>query len=137
MEQILLHLFGDYFLQTDKQALNKKKSSYHCLLHCLSYSLIFLFIASWKAVVVIGVTHFIIDRWSVVPYLIAIKNQTKKEVIDKKSYKGKGSYPIKMVYDISNFGFAIDRPFVLSIWLMIITDNTFHLIINYFAIKWF
>lgn len=42
----------------------------------------------------------------------------------------------KEKYDISNFGFATDRPFALSIWLMIIVDNTFHLIINHFALKY-
>lgn len=58
MEQLLIHLFGDYFLQTDKQALNKKKSSWQCFLHILTYSLPFLLIGSWKAVLVIGITHF-------------------------------------------------------------------------------
>ena len=135
MEQILIHLFGDFFLQTDKQALNKKKNSLQCFLHCLTYSLPFLLIASWKAVLVIGITHFLIDRWNVVAYIIACKNGTKKET-DKAFYgEGGGTTRKVKVYDISNFGFAVDRPFALSIWLMIITDNTFHLIINYFAIK--
>lgn len=117
MVQLLLHLFGDYVLQTDKQALNKKKPGFfgfmQCFYHCLFYSLPFLLIGSWLAVLVIGVTHFIIDRSNLVVNLIAWKNKMK---------------------DKSNFGFALDRPFALSIWLMIIFDNTLHLIINYFAL---
>jgi len=105
MEQLLIHLFGDYFLQTDKQALNKKKSSLQCFLHCLTYSLPFLLIASFQSVLVIGITHFLIDRWDIVPYIIYLKNGNKKQVEKR-------------------------------IWLTIIIDNTFHLIINYFAIKY-
>lgn len=28
------HLVGDYLLQNDYMALNKKKSSFHCMVHC-------------------------------------------------------------------------------------------------------
>lgn len=133
MEQLLIHLFGDYFLQTDNQALNKKKSSIQCFLHCLTYSLPFLLIASYPAVLVIGTTHFLIDRWNFIPYLIAIKNGTKKRYTLREQIDG--NYSV-LHYNIENFGFATERPFAISFWLMVITDNTFHLIINYLAIKY-
>ena len=82
MLQLILHGIGDYFLQTDFQALNKKKKGWfgfwQCLKHCITYSLPFLFIGSWQAVTIIFITHFIIDRTNLVAYLLAIKNNVKK-----------------------------------------------------------
>jgi hypothetical protein len=124
MLQLILHGIGDYFLQTDKQALGKKNKGLYgfwcCLKHCVTYSLPFLFIGSWLAVLVIFVTHFIIDRTNIVSYALAIKNNVRKN--------GK--------YDISNFGFEERKPFAISIWLYIITDNLLHIICNYIALKY-
>jgi len=36
---VLGHLVGDYLLQSLRQALNKKKSVWICLEHCLTYTL--------------------------------------------------------------------------------------------------
>lgn len=124
MEQILLHLWGDYIVQTDTQAKGKKCLGWYgtwcCFKHCLTYSLPFLLIGSWKAWLVIFVTHFIINRTKLIDYLLAIKNGVKTD--------GK--------YDISNFGFGLDRPQILTLWLYIIVDNIFHITINYFALKY-
>lgn len=134
MLQLILHGIGDYFLQTDHQALNKKKPGsagfIQCLIHCITYSAIFLFIGSWKAVAIIFITHFIIDRWNLVSWLIAIKNNTKKFVNTMSNTDG------EWVYDLSNFGFAPERPFAISIWLYIICDNLLHIICNYIALKY-
>ena len=35
---ILGHLVGDYLLQNDWMALNKKKSFWHCFWHCFAYT---------------------------------------------------------------------------------------------------
>jgi len=119
MEQLLLHLFGDYVLQNDWMALNKKNRGLTgllaCLTHCILYGLPFLLITNYIAVLSIILTHFIIDRTNIVAKFLAIRNN---------------------VDNIDNFGFAKNRPFALSIWLLIITDNTFHLIINYLLIKY-
>ena len=130
MLQLILHGIGDYFLQTDHQALNKKKAGWlgfwACLKHCITYSLPFLFIGSWKAVLVIFITHFAIDRTNIVAYSLAWKNGVKKTYLDTK----------RTVLDISNFGFGLDRPFAISIWLYIICDNLLHIICNYLALKY-
>ena len=135
MLQLIIHGIGDYFLQTDWQALNKKKPGWlgfwACLKHCIIYSLPFLFIGSWKAVLVIFVTHFIIDRTNLVAYLLAIKNNVKKKPVPE----GKMGWTFPYMYDITNFGFGLERPFTISIWLYIICDNLLHLICNYLAIK--
>jgi len=133
MLQLIFHGIGDYFLQTDYQALNKKKRGWNglkqCLIHCTTYSLPFLFIASWKAVLVIWITHFAIDRTNFVSYALAWKNRT--------IYYGHNYFPNSKKYDISNFGFSKERPFAISIWLNIICDNILHIICNYIAILYF
>jgi hypothetical protein len=121
--QLLLHLWGDYIYgQNDWMATNKKNKGFTgflaCLIHCILYSLPFLLIASWQAVFVIFITHFLIDRTSFVTYLIALKNfRVKKWKIDK-----------------GVCGFDPARPFAVAIWLNIIVDNIIHITINYFAI---
>ena len=135
MLQLILHVFGDYFLQTDWQALNKKKPGFigfwACLKHCALYSTPFLFLGSWKAVLVIFITHFIIDRTNIVAYLLAIKNNVRKQQTAKTAPL---SFPY--TYDISNFGLGLDRPFAISIWIYIIVDNLFHIVCNYLALKY-
>lgn len=119
MEQLLLHLFGDFIVQNDWMAMNKKKPGWlgfkACFIHTLTYSLPFLLITNWLAFLVIWFTHFVIDRTKIVDYFVMWKNGEK---------------------DIENFGFSHERPFALSIWIYIFIDNTFHLIINYMAIKY-
>jgi hypothetical protein len=135
MLQLILHGIGDYFFQTDHDALNKKKAGGHglicCLRHCLTYSLPFLLIGSPAAVGIIFATHFIIDRTNIIAYLIAMKNGTTKE-LPPSAYRSRNT-----AYDISNFGFAPERPFAISIWLYIICDNLTHIICNYLALKYF
>ena len=117
MEQLLLHLLGDYIIQNDNVALNKKKKGFknlmYCVFHCVTYALPFLLITNWFAVLLIAVTHFAIDRTNIVAHFLKLRNN---------------------VPDISNFGFGKERPFALTIWLLIITDNTFHLLINFLII---
>lgn len=143
MLQLILHGIGDYILQTDKQALNKKNKGWFgfrmCLIHCITYSLPFLFIGSWQAVSVIFITHFIIDRTNIVAYALAWKNGVKTTVLTGITLNDKAGLTdtkTKRVYDISNFGFGLNRPFAISIWLYIITDNLLHIICNYVALKY-
>jgi len=137
MLQLIFHGIGDYFLQTDWQALNKKKKGWvglwACIKHCTTYSLPFKFIGSWQAVLAIWISHFIIDRTNIVAYLLAWKNNVKKFVAAKNpTYL----FPYKQVYDISNFGFGLDRPFAITIWLYIICDNLLHIICNHVALTY-
>ena len=75
MPQLLCHLFGDYFLQSDWMAMNKSKRSLPCLVHVCLYTLPFLLLThSWKALLIIAGTHFVIDRFGVVRYFIWLKN---------------------------------------------------------------
>lgn len=118
MEQLLLHLFGDFIVQNDYVALNKKKNTLkgwlYCLWHCTTYSLPFLLITGWRATTLIGISHFIVDKTNIVPHFLRLRN---------------------FAPDTKNFGFLQDRPFAITIWLMIFTDNSLHLILNYLFIR--
>lgn len=124
MVQLLLHLFGDFIIQNDWMALKKKENSFKgyltCLIHCLLYSLPFFLVTGLNGVSLIFLTHFIIDKYHVIEWFLAVRNNAREE----------GKLTIK------NFGYGLQRPFAISIWLMIITDNTIHLILNYLFIKY-
>lgn len=153
MLQLILHGIGDYFVQTDKWALNKKKKGNYglwcCFIHCLTYSLPFIFIGGFAATGIIFITHFIIDRTNIVAYALAWKNGVRKyQIHDTQGYlidlpkeeHIKDTLKFKMAtvtYDISNFGFGLERPFAITIWLYIICDNLCHIICNYVALKYF
>jgi len=130
MIQLILHGIGDYFIQNDWMALNKKKPGWlgtkACLIHCLTYSLPFLLIGSWWAVGVIFITHYIIDRTNIVSWLLAVKNGVKVWNGDMRHYGFK--------YDTRNFGYSLDRPGIITIWLNIICDNLLHIICNFLAL---
>ena len=73
--QLIAHLFGDYFLQSDWMAAEKTKKSLAALAHALTYTLPFLLLAhSWQALVFIPGTHFVVDRWRLARYVCWIKN---------------------------------------------------------------
>lgn len=111
---ILCHLIGDYILQNDYIANEKTKSTRIALLHVLLYSIPFYFLVGWSyALLVISSTHFLIDRFRLATYWIKLINWNWKS---------------------KNFGFKDDKPMWMSVWLMIIYDNTFHILINTFSV---
>jgi hypothetical protein len=123
-EQLLCHLLGDYITQTDWMANNKTKSFVPAFVHALVYSLPFFFIfdLSVIAATVICYTHFVIDRYRLAKHLIFLKNKTTNWSLQWD--------------DCDANGFPKSMPAALSVMLLIVTDNTMHLIINYFAIKY-
>lgn len=135
MEQILLHFLGDYIIQNDNIGVRKKEKSltglYYCIFHCITYSLPFLLITNYKAIILIAICHFIIDRWNIVGYFIALKNNVWKE-----KPKGYEQF-VQSELDVSNCGYKKERPQFMSIWLYIIQDNTFHVLFNYLIILYF
>jgi hypothetical protein len=114
MNQLLCHLVGDYLLQNSYMGWNKSKSSWICLLHVLLYTGVFLSITTgWQALLFIGTTHFLIDRFQLPKYLIWLK--------DRGSIK-------------DNMGYAPHIPPYMAFWLYVITDNSLHLLCNAFAL---
>lgn len=114
MEQLIAHLIGDYILQTDYQALNKKKHFLLAAQHAFVYTLLFLFITkSVLALSVIFITHAIIDHLYAAEFLRRLVNRSHTED-----------------------GFTGERPIWITVWLNIISDNTIHLLINFIAVKY-
>lgn len=134
MEQLLCHLFSDYWLQNDWMAVNKKKYFLIALVHAIVYTIPFLLLTkSLLALSVICITHAIIDHTDIVYKLNQIKNwdfrQDNYAFLDSQIELGEIMAPVKDGY----FG----RPFAVRVWLIIIQDNILHLIINYLSIKYF
>ena len=146
MEQLLCHLFADYFTQSDWMALNKSKRTWPCLIHVLLYTSVFLLLTtSWKALLVIGLTHFILDRWPIIlKRLIWLKNHMGPGLrfvpFSKCSIKGYYDNIQNEVREQFHTRVPINgyspRLNYVTIWLYIITDNFFHLLINYMALKY-
>lgn len=123
MEQLLLHLFGDYITQTDWMAKNKTGQTKAAVLHAAVYSLPFLLLGpSMLALAVIFSTHALIDRYRLARFVVFAKNWTTQ--------------PSLQWADCSTTGYHKDTPPWLAVWLLIIADNAMHLMINYAALRW-
>lgn len=105
----IFHLVGDYLLQNDWMATNKTKCNVAAKIHALCYSLLFLTILPIIPWLIVLWTHFFIDRFRLAVYWIKLVNW---------NFKSK------------NFGYSDDKPMWMSVWLMIIIDNVFHVVIN-------
>ena len=151
---LLCHFFGDYIAQTDWMAMNKSKKSWNCFVHVLIYTSCFLVLTtSWKALLFIGVTHFILDRWHVIlRRMIWWKNHFPTFKYPPFKYCNTTGYyddsPYNTYYLIQNPKNAFDnewnksmiksygqpRLFFITMWLYIIQDNLLHLICNLIAL---
>ena len=118
-EQLILHAVGDYLLQNDWMAQNKTKPGLKgriaCEIHCLLYALPFFLIGSFWAVLCINALHFAIDRHRLAVGWIKFVNWNWKS---------------------TNFGYEETKPIWMSTWLLIIVDNTWHIVCNYLALKY-
>jgi hypothetical protein len=80
---IIGHLVADYLLQFDFIAEDKKKNSLICALHCLIWTVLVCSMGNiWNiyACSILFATHFIQDRWHIIPWYmkkIGQKNFTK------------------------------------------------------------
>ena len=108
------HLFGDYLFQNDWMAQNKWKPGLRnagiCAVHCLVYTIImaiFLWKIEWYHLVLIFLSHYPIDRYSIAKHFM----------------KQKGN----RVDEIMKSGDALPTSFTVFVYIVI--DNTMHLFI--------
>lgn len=118
MEPLLAHLVGDYILQPNQWAIGKTHRTamgqVYAVLHGLVYTLPFLFLTqSPVALLVIFASHVIIDHYRLAKYIAWVKN-----------------------WQFSGDGYPEETPAWMRVWLMIITDNTMHLLINFFVLRY-
>lgn len=133
MIQLLSHLIGDYILQSHDMATKKVNSSLWALYHAFMYTLPFLFITQNPIKLsLICFSHFLIDRFRLAKYITRYKN-----IIFGKCGESYGG--LAVINDNEQYytdtGYPKETPAWLSVWLLIITDNTLHLIINYLILN--
>lgn len=120
-DQLVAHAVGDYLLQSEWMATRKTSRSSATLLHCLFYLIPFLFITQNPyTLAVIGGTHFVLDRWHLAKHFIWLKNRP---------WPGSPRWSAR-----TETGFPADTPPWLAGWLLIMVDNTLHIVINGLAI---
>lgn len=120
---LLAHLVGDYVLQSDWMATEKTKKWWPAIAHGLVYTIPFILITqSVWALLVICITHIIIDHYRLARHIGWAKNQVAPKEFRSTWKESKAT------------GYKEDKPAWMAVWLMIITDNTIHLVINTAAI---
>jgi hypothetical protein len=126
-EVILAHMVGDYLLQSHWMAVEKTKHWWPAIVHGVAYGLPFLLITQnvWALLVIVG-THIVIDRYRLARHVTWFKNQV-----------GPAEFRPSWEEAKVNAGFSANTPAWLSTWLMIIADNTLHVLINIAAIALF
>jgi len=124
----LLHFVGDYLIQSHWMATEKVKRWTPALAHGFTYTLPFLLLTRnvW-ALLIIGGTHAILDRYRLAKHVIWAKNFLAPRSFAQPSWSEAKE----------NAGFSKETPVWMSTWLMIITDNVMHVLINTAAIAVF
>ena len=80
MNVFVAHLVGDFILQNEWMALNKKRNSFACLVHVLVYLIPFLFChLQWWQLALIGIQHFAQDRSAFILWWVRIVKRVPKE----------------------------------------------------------
>lgn len=119
-DQFVAHLVGDYILQSHWMATEKTKRSLAAAVHAATYTLPFLFLTqSPAALAFIMGTHFVIDRFRLARFIVWAKN----------GYAFSGAA-------VTSSGYKDDVPAWLAVWLLIIADNTMHLLCNGVALAY-
>jgi hypothetical protein len=122
-DQLLAHVVGDFVLQSDWMANEKTARNLAALAHAGCYTLPFLLITTnVLTLAVICGTHFLIDRFRLVRYVIWARNLP---------WPGRRSWQ-----ECRDSSFSPGVPPYMSAWLLIIVDNAMHVLINGAAIKY-
>jgi hypothetical protein len=130
---VLAHLVGDYIIQSDWMANEKTKKWWPAVAHGISYTFPYAALnllpdmwgeVSPTALAIIAGTHIIIDRYRLARHLAWLKNQAAPKAYRSTWKECRGT------------GYPADKPPFMAVWLMIIADNTVHLLINTAAILW-
>lgn len=122
--QLIAHAIGDYWLQSGWMATKKTEAWIPAIVHGLVYSLPFVVIfspslAAWA--VIVG-THIIIDHYRLARHMVWARNWLSPQ--RPKPWK-----------ECNKTGFDSETPDYLAVWLMIITDNLLHILINGWALS--
>ena len=146
-DQIGLHIWGDYVLQSDYMANKKTSNGWVCLWHVFWYMLPFWIglHPSLVALAVMAGTHWAIDRYRLARFVCYVKNrlfawgkQPSWEYCRVTGYYDDLDPSLSAIRDQMT---RINpdwkpTPGYVSLWLLIITDNIIHITINALALKY-
>lgn len=143
-DQLVAHYIGDYILQSHWMATRKTKDSIAAATHAFSYAIPFAWITQnvYALAIIIG-THFLIDRYRLARYVVWFKNGPIAHMWWDEDAVSLGPLTrilrrINIIWrPVTDTGFPVSTPIWLSTWLLIIVDNTLHIIINGLAIWMF
>lgn len=135
---VLAHLVGDYLLQSDWMALEKTKRWWPAIAHGVTYTLPFLFLTrELDALALICVSHIVIDRFRLARHVCWAKNWLAPIRVSRGETARFTLEPYNSPWRVSRAtGYPPGRPAWMVVWLMIIADNTLHLLFNVAAIYW-
>lgn len=159
-DQIFAHVCADYLIQSDWMATEKTKRSLAAAIHALTYTVPFAFITrSPVALFLIAATHFLIDRWRLARYVCWLKNfigspWSAVEALAFVEWTATrilfgGRMPTEPIpaavwnqyrrpwSECTATGYPDSRPAWLTVWLLIIADNSLHIGCNALAIRMF
>lgn len=122
-DQLVAHAVGDYILQSHWMATEKTKQDFACACHAAIYSIPFFFIGSYRAYVVIMLTHYLVDRYRLARVVVWLKNNGLQP----------GDQP---TIPLTDTGYPSETPAWLAVWLLIVADNVIHVLINGLAIRY-
>lgn len=122
-DQLVAHAIGDYLLQSHWMASKKTGEWAPAIAHGLVYAVPFLVLTrSPRALLTIIVTHILIDHFRLARHVCWAKNWLAPE--RNRAWS-----------ECQATGYPPETPPWLSVWLMIIADNTLHVLINALALK--
>lgn len=125
-DQLVIHAVGDFILQSDWQATTKTSKWLAAVSHVLVYGLPFLLLTrSLSALAVIAGTHLVIDHWRLARHVSWAKNFLAP----------RSGWPRPWA-ECQATGYGPDKPAWMAVWLMIVTDQVLHVIINGLALKY-
>ncbi|MGH2371207.1 MAG: DUF3307 domain-containing protein [Chloroflexota bacterium] len=122
-DELLAHAIGDYLLQSHWMATAKTGAHLPAAVHAVSYTLPFLALtrSPWRLALIAGM-HFVLDRWRVARYVAWAKNQLAPA-------------PRPSWSDCQATGYPAETPPWLAVWLLILTDNLCHVLLNGLALR--
>lgn len=122
---LIAHVVGDYLFQSSWMTREKATRWSPAAAHALTYGLPFLVITqNPAALVVIVATHAVIDRYRLARYVVWATDHLAPA----------GSVPQWSECQVT--GYSPDVPAWLATGLLIISDNTLHVVINSAALWW-
>lgn len=123
------HLVGDYLLQNDWLAREKKNCFVACMMHCNLWALSVCVFAGWfshsTAMPILVVLHFLQDRWNFVPWWMRLIGQWDFMRSDKIEVTRRchADAPVPFEEVVS-----IDLKPGFGPWSIIVVDNVFHIV---------